>query len=107
METSGGLDGDWTSRRYKKEDLWAYQPLNDPEVPSESKLVHPVDAFINEKLDAIGLSSADPADRRKLIRRATFDLIGLPPRPEEVQAFLRDRLPDEQAFSRVRDDRWF
>jgi mono/diheme cytochrome c family protein len=103
VQTSGGLDDDWTQRRYKRENLWAYQPLEDPDVPSESKQVHPVDAFINKKLDAIGLTAARPADRRNLIRRATFDLIGLPPSPEEVEAFLKDRSPDKKAFEKVVD----
>ncbi|HIF01019.1 MAG TPA: DUF1549 domain-containing protein, partial [Fuerstia sp.] len=103
VQTSGGLDDDWTYRRYAEKDLWAYQPLIAPEVPSKSKTAHPVDAFINRHLDDIGLTPAGPADRRTLIRRATFDLIGLPPRPEEVQAFLKDRNSDEQAFATVVD----
>jgi len=103
VETSGGLDNDWTNRRYKTENLWAYQPLIKPEVPPQSTRIHPVDAFINQRLDAIGLTPAGPAERHKLIRRATFDLIGLPPRPEEVQAFLSDRSTDEIAFAKVVD----
>ncbi len=103
VQTSGGLDEDWTNRRYNKENLWAYQPLSDPDVPRTSKKVHPVDAFINKKLHDIGLPPSLPADRRALIRRASFDLIGLPPRPEEVNAFLEDRDSDKKAFGRVVD----
>ena len=103
VQTSGGLDDDWTYRRYKEEDLWAYQPIADPAIPAESKRTHPVDAFINDKLYHIGLSPAKEADRRTLIRRATFDLIGLPPTPEEVDAFLKDRSSDDKAFTKVVD----
>lgn len=103
VQTSGGLDDDWTNRRYKEEDLWAYQPIAKPEPPARSKRVHPVDAFIDDKLYDIGLSPAKLADRRKLIRRATFDLIGLPPTPEEVDAYLRDRSSDDKAFAKVVD----
>jgi hypothetical protein len=59
----------------------------------------PVDAFVLAKLEAAGLKPAPPADRRTLIRRATFDLTGLPPTPEEVDAFLADRSPG--AFEKV------
>jgi hypothetical protein len=61
----------------------------------------PVDNFILAKLDAAGLKPNPPADKRTLIRRATFDLIGLPPTPEEVQAFVDDESPD--AFAKVVD----
>ncbi len=103
VETRGGLDEEWTRRRYKKEDLWAYQPLRHPEVPPGSERIHPVDAFINQKLADVGLAPAPPADRRTLIRRATFDLIGLPPRPEEVDAFVNDPEADSTAFKKVVD----
>ncbi|MEO2012987.1 MAG: PSD1 and planctomycete cytochrome C domain-containing protein [Fuerstiella sp.] len=103
VQTSGGLDDDWTYRRYDQKNLWAYQPLADPAVPSKSKTSHPIDAFINRKLDRIGLTPGRSADRRTLIRRATFDLIGLPPRSEEVEAFLKDRNSDGQAFAKVVD----
>jgi len=77
---------------------WAFQPLAQPE-PPRSLAPHPVDAFLLQALQAKGLSPAPPVDRRALIRRATFDLIGLPPTPEEVQAFVDDAAPD--AFGRV------
>src|SRR5262249_37840673 len=60
-----------------------------------------VDRFILAGLEAKGLSPAKPADKRTLIRRASFDLTGLPPTPEEIDAFLRDDSPD--AFARVVD----
>ncbi len=87
VATSGGLSDDWTNRRYKPEDLWAYQPVTRPQVPDTAQ--NAIDAFIGRKLDEAGVKAAASADARTLIRRATFDLLGLPPTPEEVEAFLR------------------
>ena len=102
VKTSGGLSNDWTNRRYKPADLWAYQPLTKPKVPA-SNASNPIDAFINGKLTDRGLSPAPLADRRTLIRRATFDLIGLPPTPAEVDAFVNDPASDDLAFANVID----
>ena len=60
-----------------------------------------IDRFILAGLEARGMRPVEPADRRTLIRRATFDLTGLPPAPEEVEAFLADGSPD--AFAKVVD----
>src|SRR5205823_6400469 len=60
-----------------------------------------IDRFVLAKLEASGMKPSPPTDRQTLIRRATFDLIGLPPAPEEIDAFLADRSPD--AFARVVD----
>lgn len=81
---------------------WAFQPVTKPAIPqvkdaSETKT--PIDKFIVAKLDEKGLKPSPPADKRTLIRRATFDLIGLPPTPTEVRAFLADESPD--AFEKV------
>ena len=67
-------------------DWWSYQPLVRPEVPviSDPWASSPIDRFILKKLNEEGLSPSPPADRRTLIRRLTFDLIGLPPTPHEV-----------------------
>jgi len=88
----------------KGEAHWAFQPLNRPELPKVNNadwVQTPIDRFILAKLEAEGLKPAPPADKRTLIRRATFDLTGLPPSPEEVAAFLADDHPD--AFARVVD----
>ncbi|MBI3679546.1 MAG: PSD1 domain-containing protein [Acidobacteria bacterium] len=77
---------------YQPEDLWAFQPVSKPKPPIATR--NPVDAFILEKLSQNGLKPAPPADKRTLIRRATIDLTGLPPTPEEVDAFLKDTSPD-------------
>jgi hypothetical protein len=78
---------------------WALRPIVSPSVPAGAP--HPIDAFIQEKLRAHGLHCSPEADRRTLIRRVYFDLIGLPPSPEEVDAFINDAGP--QAFERVVD----
>jgi mono/diheme cytochrome c family protein len=79
---------------------WAFQPVKRPEVPP-GPFKNPVDAFIATKLGDKGLSLSPRADKRTLIRRATYDLTGLPPTPEEVDAFLKDTSPD--AFAKVVD----
>jgi uncharacterized protein DUF1553/uncharacterized protein DUF1549/cytochrome c len=80
---------------------WAFSPITNPQVPKAADTANPIDAFITEKLTEKGLSLAVPADKRTLIRRATFDLTGLPPTPQEVAAFLADHAPD--AFAKVID----
>jgi mono/diheme cytochrome c family protein/cytochrome c553 len=83
---------------------WAFQIPRKPEVPKVHNTAwpqSPLDHFILAKLEAKGLTPAPPADRRTLLRRATFDLIGLPPTPDEIDAFVKDRSPS--AFARVVD----
>jgi mono/diheme cytochrome c family protein len=83
---------------------WAWQPVKKPAVPSprdSSWGRTPVDAFILARLDEKSLKPNPLADRRTLIRRATFDLVGLPPTPDEVEAFVNDGAPD--AFEKVID----
>ena len=83
---------------------WAWQPLSKPPVPEVKDRAwakSPIDNFILARLDEKGLMPNPPADKRTLIRRASFDLIGLPPTKEEVDAFLKDESPD--AFAKVVD----
>ena len=87
-----------------KQDFWAFVPPKEPSIPhvkNQAWVKSPIDAFILAGLEAKGLMPAPPADKRTLIRRATFDLTGLPPKPEEVRAFLEDKTPE--AFARVVD----
>ncbi|MBI1763978.1 MAG: PSD1 domain-containing protein [Acidobacteria bacterium] len=73
---------------------WAWQPLNKPALPATAaKLSNPIDVFIRARLAKAGLNPAPQADRRTLIRRLSFDLLGLPPTPEQVQRFVNDRHP--------------
>ena len=77
---------------------WAFQPIHPSTPPANS---HPVDHFITEKLATHGLKMSPPADRRTLIRRAAYDLTGLPPTPAEITQFLEDDAPD--AFAQMID----
>ena len=84
--------------------FWSFQPIADPVPLPVVDVAWPtsdLDRFVLAELEARGLSPAPRADRRTLIRRATFDLTGLPPTPEEVAAFEADRSTD--SFGRVID----
>jgi hypothetical protein len=82
---------------------WSFQPVRQVEPPADPSgwSANPIDQFIRAKLREHDLRPAGPADKRTLIRRVTFDLVGLPPTPEELDAFLADQTPD--AFARVVD----
>lgn len=83
---------------------WSFQPVRRPPVPkvkNKAWVRSPIDAFVLAKLEARGMTPAPPADRRTLIRRAYYDLIGLPPTAEEVAAFLLDKSPN--AYEKVID----
>jgi Protein of unknown function (DUF1553)/Protein of unknown function (DUF1549) len=83
---------------------WAYQTVKRAEPPAVKEtgwVKNPIDRFILAELEASALPHAPEADRVALIRRATFDLTGLPPSPDEVAAFLNDQRPD--AFERLVD----
>jgi cytochrome c553 len=81
--------------------FWSFQPVRWPKVPdiARPEIDNPIDRFILARLAERGLKPVQPADRRTLIRRATFDLTGLPPTPDEVEAFIKDAAPD--AFAKV------
>ena len=77
----------------KDKTFWSFQPVKDPPIPAVRDAAwarNPVDRFILAKLEAEGLEPASEASREELIRRATFDLTGLPPTPAEVEAFAND-----------------
>jgi hypothetical protein len=78
-------------------DWWALQPVVRPEPPAVKHAAWPrgaIDRFILAELEARGLAPSPEADRPTLIRRLYFDLLGLPPAPEDVQAFVKDPAPD-------------
>ncbi|HJT76110.1 MAG TPA: DUF1549 domain-containing protein, partial [Gemmataceae bacterium] len=88
----------------RKRQHWAWQPVRPQPPPAVRDTAwprSPVDRFILAKLEAKGLHPAPPADRRTLLRRVCFDLTGLPPKPEQVEAFARDDAPD--AYEKVVD----
>ncbi|MBK7644286.1 MAG: PSD1 domain-containing protein [Planctomycetes bacterium] len=83
---------------------WAFQPVRDeapPAVRDESWVRNPIDRFVLARLEAAGIAPAPSADKRTLLRRATYDLVGLPPTSAELAAFEADDSP--QAFERVVD----
>jgi len=96
--------GDDNAKKADPFQHWAFQPVRRPELPEVSRpewCETPVDRFILAGLDAAGLAPSTEADRRTLIRRATYDLTGLPPTPEEVDAFVADDSSD--AYERLVD----
>jgi hypothetical protein len=78
-------------------DHWAWKPPVRPAIPAVPGATNPIDCFIRARLDAAGLTPAPRAKREQLVRRVTFDLTGLPPTPEEVEAFVQDQSPDAWA----------
>ena len=99
VKTSGALSEDWAKRRYKPENLWAYQPVKPLRIGEQ-----PVDALIAMHLPT-GLKPAPRAAPLTLIRRITYDLTGLPPTPEEVSQFLTESIRNPQSAIRNLIDR--
>ncbi len=85
IETVGGTSPEWSNRTYQSEDIWAFKPVVKPMAPSPNG--YSLDAFVDRKLARSNIKPADRADSQTLIRRATYDLTGLPPKPEEIVAF--------------------
>src|SRR5438874_5315974 len=103
-QTSSKLAGTEYQITDEQRNFWSFQPVKDtvpPEVRDSAWVVTAIDRFILKKLEEHGLRPAPMADKRTLIRRATFDLIGLPPAPEDIDAFLEDTSSD--AFTKVVD----
>lgn len=96
----------WVHREVaaKERDFWSFQPLrrhSPPAVKNAQWAKTPIDAFVLSRLEEKGLPPNPAIDRRQLIRRAYFDLIGLPPQPDEIEAFVND--PDPLAYSKLLD----
>jgi mono/diheme cytochrome c family protein len=115
VKTTGALSPEWANRKYKPEGLWAYQPVAKPDLetrgPGDNETIrqgdkerNPIDMLITAKMPA-GLKPGPAADARTLIRRASFDLTGLPPTPEEVAAFESDYSKDANAAVKALIDR--
>ena len=88
----------------KDKKYWAYQPSRTPPVPEVDDAdwpANPIDRFVLAKMEAANVTPAAASDKRTLIRRVTFDLIGLPPTPADVEAFVLDKSPD--AYEKVVD----
>ena len=87
-------------------DHWSFQPravVKPPPVDDARWTANPIDRFVESAREQRNLKAAEPADRRTLIRRLTFDLIGLPPTPAEVESFVNDKRPDDEAVAEVVD----
>ena len=84
-----GRQSSCETRRFEDEKWWAIQPLDRPAIPEVKNrpwVRTPIDAFILSRCEAVGLRPAPEAERRTLIRRLTYDLHGLPPTPDEIDA---------------------
>ena len=84
----------WIAGGAKYEKHWAYVAPVKPATPPDK---NPVDVLVRQRLRELNLKPSSPADRRTLARRLCFDLVGLPPKPEEVEAFAQDKSPDAVA----------
>src|SRR4051812_5353921 len=98
-----GLAGE--ASKASKLDWWSLKPIVKPSVAvvadRSTRIINPIDAFVLAKLKEKGLHQSAEADRRTLIRRLYFDLIGLPPTPEEIDAFIGDKNP--KAYEKLVD----
>ena len=93
------LDGHYITEEERS--FWSFQPIRRPAPPNLRGTRNPIDAFVLRRLQQEQLTFSPKADRVTLIRRATFDLLGLPPEPEMVDAFVHD--PDPNAYAKLID----
>ena len=91
----------WVAEGAAWQKHWAYTRPARPAIPAAGGGVNPIDVFVRAKLSELGLSPAPEADRVALVRRLSFDLTGLPPTSEQVDAFVNDR--SEQAYEHLVD----
>ena len=93
---------EWVKQGAQYEELWSFLPLKHPAIPAVTHgewVRNAIDNFVLARLEKGGLTPSPEGDRRSLIRRVTYDLTGLPPTPEEVEAFVADSAPD--AYEKV------
>jgi hypothetical protein len=105
--TEAGEPGEGEEEHARADDMsgWSYRKLRRPDVPEVGDpawVSNPIDAFVLQRLESAGLEPAPPAGRVALLRRAHYDLVGLPPPPQDVAAFLADESPG--AFAQVVDE---
>lgn len=91
----------WVEQGAKYQKHWAFEPIEKPAVPVVEGAKHPVDAFLNARLQQVGLKPQPEADRETLIRRVAITLAGLPPTLKEIDEFLADTAPG--AYERMVD----
>src|SRR5581483_6409350 len=90
----GAVFGNTLQTQAAEPSWWSFKKPRRPQVPQVPGVTNPVDAFVTANLRRKGLVPAPPADRQTLIRRAYFDLIGLPPPPDRIERFVKDPSPD-------------
>ena len=93
-------DTNWQSVMERRKQWWSFQPIKAVDIPyppDATRHMHPVDAFIADKLKATGLKPSEEAGGETLIRRLSLTLRGLPPSPEEIETFLADQRPNAYA----------
>ncbi len=103
VETTGALTAAWANRRYKRDGLWSHQPVRKPQVEQTSTR-NPIDTLLAIRMPST-LTVAPSTDARTFVRRATFDLTGLPPTPEEIAAFEHSFARDEDTAVKQLIDR--
>ncbi len=82
-------DQDWTAVLERRKSWWSFQPITTPLPPSSSWSQHPVDQFLEQARNEVGLDAVEAAEPNVLVRRLYFALIGLAPSPDQVESFLR------------------
>ncbi len=95
----------WIASGAEWKQHWAFEPIAKPAIPSGSDSTNPIDAFIDEKLKSVGLARSEPAAPAALVRRLYYDLIGLPPTPEQMSDFLTRAAQDLNAAYEQEVDR--
>lgn len=105
MATSGGLSKAWDDRRYDSAEVWAFAPIVKPDVPdTKFAFSSEIDSFVNSKIANADLEPAEIAAPAVLVRRAYYDLLGLPPSIEETDAFVANYVKERKgAWSRLID----
>ncbi|MEO8028361.1 MAG: DUF1549 and DUF1553 domain-containing protein [Bryobacteraceae bacterium] len=99
-----GADAPKPKYSERQRNFWSFRPIQNPAPPTPQDAVwarSAIDRFVLSKMEAKGLKPAAPVSKEALLRRATYDLIGLPPTPDEIKAFLADQSP--RAFEKVVD----
>ncbi|WP_020571789.1 PSD1 and planctomycete cytochrome C domain-containing protein [Neolewinella persica] len=94
----------WIEQGAEYEDHWSFQPISNPELPTveqEAFVSNGIDKFILAKIEAAGKQPSESAQKELLIRRLSFDVRGLPPTPEEIDAFINDT--DKDAYEKIVD----
>ena len=95
---------DWIRQGAEYEEHWSFLPISKPEIPaklSKSKSSHPVDLFLSQKIEKQPFQFSKQADKITLLRRLYFDLVGMPPTPEEAESFLKDQ--SIEAYTKLTD----